>query len=194
MSEAEIRRNLWDRAANTYRRLIDTASVAWDTSTPGQASAAVPDGGITLAKLASDAYQQGSWTPVFTFATPGDLNIAFDVQDGRYHRIGNMAHVAFRIRTSTFTHTTAAGNLQISQSGGGGIPFANGGIFAMGPLRWTGITKAGYTDIAVRSAPGEAIYQLNASGSGVGAALVAAADVPSGGTVELIGSVIYRAT
>lgn len=48
---AEIHRNLWDRAANTWRRLVDTATVTWDTSTPGQASASVPDGGITLAKL-----------------------------------------------------------------------------------------------------------------------------------------------
>jgi hypothetical protein len=48
---AEINRNLWDRAANTWRRLVDTATVAWDTSTPGQAKANVPDSGVTYAKM-----------------------------------------------------------------------------------------------------------------------------------------------
>jgi hypothetical protein len=52
---AEINQNLWDRAANTWRRLVDTATVVWDTSTPGVASASVPDGAVTNAKLADMA-------------------------------------------------------------------------------------------------------------------------------------------
>lgn len=55
MSEAEIRRNLWDRAANTWRRLVDSATVAWNTSTPGVASASVPNGGIGTGQLADGA-------------------------------------------------------------------------------------------------------------------------------------------
>jgi hypothetical protein len=52
---AEINRNLWDRAANAWRRLVDTATVAWDTSTPGEVSASVPNLGIGTAQLANDS-------------------------------------------------------------------------------------------------------------------------------------------
>lgn len=52
---AEINRNLWDRAANTWRRLVDTATIAWDTSTPGVASASVVAGSIGTTQLADGA-------------------------------------------------------------------------------------------------------------------------------------------
>lgn len=51
----EINRNLWDRAANTWRRLVDTATIAWDISTPGVASASVVAGSIGTAQLADGA-------------------------------------------------------------------------------------------------------------------------------------------
>jgi hypothetical protein len=52
-------RNIWDRGANAWRRLIDTATVTWDTSTPGEARAnavfTVAPGSIGTAELADGA-------------------------------------------------------------------------------------------------------------------------------------------
>ncbi len=63
---------------------------------------------------------QGSFTPTFDFATTGDLSVAYNgTRIGYYWRIGNQ--VFFRIEVSSMvpTHTTAAGNAQIT-----GLPFA----------------------------------------------------------------------
>jgi hypothetical protein len=38
---AEINRNVWDRASNSWRRLVDSASISWSTPSPGVASASV---------------------------------------------------------------------------------------------------------------------------------------------------------
>lgn len=77
MSDAELRRNLWDRAANTWRRLVDTATVAWDTSTPGQASASVPNGSIDTDQLADDAVTADKIAPG-AIPTPDAADIAYD--------------------------------------------------------------------------------------------------------------------
>ena len=134
----------------------------------------------------------GSWTPTITFATPGDLSVAYAAsgQIGRYTRIGNLMHVTGRIVTSTFTHTTAAGALKI-----GGLPTAVTVISNFswpGALEWRGITKATYTDIVVYGVAGETNLQVGASGSGVAADDVVAADMPTGGTVVLIFDCTYR--
>lgn len=69
-----------------------------------------------------DWYAEGTWTPVLTFATPGDQNIVYagSGQIGRYTRIGDTVFLFCHINTSTFTHTTSAGNLQIT-----GCPFTS---------------------------------------------------------------------
>src|SRR3990167_5810415 len=38
-----------------------------------------------------DDYEEGTWTPVLTFATAGDLSVAYSVQVGSYVKIGNLA-------------------------------------------------------------------------------------------------------
>jgi len=95
-------------------------------------------------KLAASQYATGTWTPVLTFATPGDLSVVYSVQAGIYTAIGRIVIAPFAIVTSTFTHTTSSGNCQIT-----GLPFAIGSFGNLrGPLIWQGITKAGYTDIS----------------------------------------------
>ena len=76
-----------------------------------------------------DHYEEGTWTPTITFATPGDSTITHSTQQGRYTRIGNLVSVMFDVRLSAFTKGTASGNFLIS-----GLPFTatgastNGGI------------------------------------------------------------------
>lgn len=63
-------------------------------------------------------YEEGTWTPVVSFTTPGDLTVVHSVQQGHYVRIGNLVTFTFRLNTSTFTYTTASGAMVIS-----GLPF-----------------------------------------------------------------------
>jgi cytoskeletal protein CcmA (bactofilin family) len=65
-----------------------------------------------------DDYEEGTFTPTLTFATPGNLNVVYSVRIGQYTKIGDTVYVNLRVTTSTFTHTTASGNSTVS-----GLPF-----------------------------------------------------------------------
>lgn len=132
-----------------------------------------------------------TWTPVLTFATPGNLAVTYSVQYGEYIRHGDLVTVHFRVATSAFTHTTASGNLHLT-----GLPFTAGTQSAfnwVGASTWTGITKANYTMVTPRVPTADNKILFNASGSGQANSVVGSADVPSGGTVDFNGFVIYRA-
>lgn len=149
----------------------------------------IADAAVTNAKL---AFVTGTWTPVITFATPGDLAVTYAGQVGHYTRFGDLVVVNFAVATSAFTHTTASGQLNLT-----GLPFAShatAGQLWVGSLGfWGGITKAGYTQIAPRIDPNVSLVVFRASGSGVAPAAVDAADMPTAGSVALQGSVLYRA-
>jgi hypothetical protein len=129
-----------------------------------------------------DAYEEGTWTPSVTFATPGDLSLSgITVQGGDYLRVGKWCISQFSfIGVATFT--TASGNLLIT-----GLPFTTvtSNTVSQGGCRWSNITKAGYTDITSQPVPTSTNANFNASGSGVGRAPVTAANVTSGGTLDL---------
>jgi hypothetical protein len=131
----------------------------------------------------------GTWTPVLTFATPGNVSVTYGTQVGGYIRRGKEITFNFDVRTSAFTHTTASGNLQLT-----GLPFTSAGLNQEwhGSTIWTGITKANYTQINPRITEGVTLIIFGASGSGQTIANVTAADMPTGGTVQLIGSVTCR--
>lgn len=132
-----------------------------------------------------DDYEEGSWTPVLTFATPGDLSVAYSTQVGSYTKIGNTVFGLVNIVTSTFTHTTAAGALTVT-----GLPFTVG-TTDFGAGQWRGITKANYTDLVVVPVGATATLLFNMSGSGQVVASVAAGDTPTGGTIVLSARFAY---
>lgn len=133
------------------------------------------------------AFANGTWTPTLTFATPGDLAVTYSVRSGFYQRLHTACALGFRITTSAFTHSTASGNLQIT-----GIPYLSNAVnIVTGAVVWGGITKAGYSDIDAQIGTLVQNITLLASGSGVASANVVAADVPSGGTVQIRGSILY---
>jgi hypothetical protein len=137
-----------------------------------------------------DDYEEGTWTPTITFAVPGDLAVGYTTRYGDYEKIGRQVVVRWNIVTSSFTHTTASGNFSIT-----GLPFAatnTSGFLVPGSLTWQGITKVGYTQInAYVSASGSAMALL-ASASGANNSDVAAADMPTAGSVSLRGCLTYR--
>jgi len=130
-----------------------------------------------------------AFLPTVTFAVPGDLAVTYGTQIGRSMQKGNLCTVTFNITTSSFTFTTASGNLTIT-----GLPVISTTAIAIfeGPLAFNGITKATYTNFTCRKDSNNTQLIFQASGSGVGVAAVVAADTPSGGTLILQGTVTYE--
>lgn len=132
----------------------------------------------------------GDWTPVLTFATPGDLSVSYSDQTGKYKKIENAAGsiilATFRIITTAFTHTTAAGACRIT-----GLPVADALGNRRGILTFQGITKATYTSFVCTTITGQTYLELRAGGSGVANAIVDVADMPTGGVIQLAGTIIY---
>lgn len=132
-----------------------------------------------------------TFTPVLTFATPGDLAVGYTQQTGFYEQIGNTYFCHFVVITSSFTHTTASGACNIT-----GFPVAganSNGNTATAAVQWSGITKAGYTQISGQIPFNSTIMSFLAFGSGVGRTTVTAADMPTGGSVVLLGTVVIIA-
>jgi hypothetical protein len=137
-----------------------------------------------------DDYEEGVWTPDITFATAGDLSVAYDIQSGAYTKVGRLVTIHLTITTSTFTHSTASGELRI-----GGLPFqgAELGGFGQrgGPIAFQGITKANYTQFVINPEASTNYMRISASGSGQALTQVNAADMPTGGTVLFRGFATY---
>jgi hypothetical protein len=134
-------------------------------------------------KTGDGAFVFGWWTPSLTFATPGNLSVSYSLQRGWYQRVGNIVRLYGRLQTSAFTHTTAAGELRVS-----GFPFTSLNVTdarGQGSCRWSGVTKAGFTDVIAEVQENVSYVRFNASGSGVASTPVVAADTPTGGTIIL---------
>jgi hypothetical protein len=126
----------------------------------------------------NDHYEESTFTPTITFTTPGDLTAVYNVQTGRYTRIGDRVFYNIVISATTFTHTTASGNLRIN-----GLPYTAANVadnYASGSCSFEGYTAAGYTSVSCMSLPNNTSLELIANGSGVARKVLAAADIPSG--------------
>jgi len=65
-----------------------------------------------------DDYEEGTWTPTFSYTTPNDVSFTYASQTGSYTKVGNIVAVSFEITLSAFAKNTAAGALIVS-----GLPF-----------------------------------------------------------------------
>ncbi len=154
-----------------YRITLDTASTC------------------QIENISSSIEITGTWTPVITFATAGDLSVAYTTQLGTFRKVGNRVSLSLNLTTSTFTHTTASGNVQIT-----GIPFDVDGTFIFtGALTWSGITKANFTSMQIRSrtADGDDRFVVQACGSAQTTTPITTGDMPTGGTVIFNANVEY---
>lgn len=138
-----------------------------------------------------DDYEEGTWTPTITFAGGnGDLNVVYSSQIGRYQKVGRIVHVHLALQTSTFTHTTAAGELRIPT-----LPFASVnthqqcGVLEMGG----GITlPGGRTQVGINIGAGVSYLRIIAQGSNLGRTAIQAADMASGSTIVLFAEITYE--
>jgi hypothetical protein len=135
---------------------------------------------------ALDDYEEGTWVPTITFATPGNLSVTYATQTGRYTKIGDVVVANIDIQTSAFTHTTASGELRVS------LPFAvNASIVATSGGVFQGWTAAGYTP-SIQGDNGNAFAIPRAQGSGVNLLVLGAAHFTTGGTVRIQATLVYK--
>lgn len=178
------------------RRRLNVAISEWiagledkDAIRLDQAQITAPNGIIFPSGTFSDYVPPTSWTPVLTFATPGNLSVTYGTQVGRVTALDDVVIAHFAITTTGFTHTTASGDAEIT--GLSLISLNVTGLVSNGAMGWAGITKAGYTDVVARVPPNSSSIKMLASGSGVASSFVSAADMPTGGTVTINGTVVF---
>lgn len=138
-----------------------------------------------------DDYEEGTWTPVLTAATPGNLSVAYTTQVGRYIKIGKLVRATCFIQTSTWTHTTASGDIQIT-----GLPFAHvtsSGGDSYGAVIFNGFTKANYTQMTAAITSALSLINMIVCGTGQTNAIAAVTDFPTAGTVVLRVTISYEA-
>ena len=130
----------------------------------------------------------GVWTPAITFSNPGNLSVAYSARSASYIRTGNSVTATFEIVTSSFTYTTATGDLYVT-----GLPFVSSAEVQSfsGDLEFQGITKAGYTNYTLNIEENSSLIRIRASGSGVPILTVGTGDMPTGGSVIFRGSITY---
>jgi len=142
-----------------------------------------------------DDYEEGSWTPDITFTTMGDFSVAYSRQVGRYIKVGKTVTVWAHLVTSTFTHTTASGELRIT-----GLPFTSANNSAMettGSCETSAVTVwggAGYTQINSNIVVSTTYVRLVGSQAGVNRSSVQANDTTSGTNITVILQITYEAT
>lgn len=132
-----------------------------------------------------DDYEEGTWTPTLTFATPGDLSVVYSARTGDYTKIGRHVFVQFQIATSTFTHTTASGAAQIT-----GLPFAQSGTAPCGAVSWQGVTRAGIDSLVAILTGSTVLFRISQTASSI--ASLSATDMPTGGAVEFTVTLHYH--
>jgi hypothetical protein len=135
-----------------------------------------------------DDYEEGTWTPAITFATAGNIAVAYTAQAGTYTKIGNRVLWAARLLTSSFTHTTAAGNFRLS-----GFPFAaTSGQRGAASCIMSGYTLANYDQVAIEIQNGQNYAEFLAGGSGQSLEYLNKDHVPSAGTINIYASGQYQ--
>lgn len=184
LSEYELRYNL----ANTRWELLNPNYNGMETANGQVAFPATQNASSDANTL--DDYEEGPWTPVVTFVTPGNLSVSYATQFGVYQKVGKRVTAEFNITTSAFTHTSASGNLKLT-----GLPIAPVGTSfdSTGSMLWSGITKASYTQVAPMTNGTNTFLLFSASGSAQAISAITTTDTPTGGTVNLRGYITYEA-
>ena len=135
-------------------------------------------------------YEEGTFSATVTFATPGDLSVAYSNQAGTYTRIGNRVEVSV-ILVFTPTFTTASGALQI-----GGMPFtiaaAQDTAGVIRDITSTFTWPASRTQLVVYPNSSTTYMTIQGIGSGQNPSDISASNMTSGAAHTLRFTVSYR--
>lgn len=111
---------------------VGATSPSLTTPTLGVASAT----SIAFGSTALNSYEIGTFTPVFTVATPGDISLSYSVQLGYYQKIGTKVYYNIYIQV-TPTYTTASGGITLASLPFAGTNTAVYGVFQPGGSAFT---------------------------------------------------------
>lgn len=145
----------------------------------------------TAGVVSAETYEAGTFTPTITFATPGDLSVAYTSQVGSYVRLGNQVTIAVQI-TFAATYTTASGVFRL-----GSLPFTASGTAPNARLlaAWvTGTTPAwpaSATYLSGASQQSQTYATIVGYGSAIGAQNFTTTQIVSGTTYTLVLSGTY---
>lgn len=124
-----------------------------------------------------------SWTPVFTFATPGDLALSGVSTKGFYVRVGDLVTL-FCDYSFTVTYTTASGNATLT-----GLPIASvagqGGVVTAISLSNSVIYPVGSTYLVLSLSGSSTTLIFVALGSGAVGGALTTAHIASGSSNTL---------
>ncbi len=145
--------------------------------------------GTTPASWNSDYGGMVPWTPVFTFATLGDLTVVYTVQAGFYTKSGNMIYANFNLAfTPTFTTSasivTITGLPLISKLSTGNVSY--GSCLISAPA-----FPVGTTSIYCYNNAGTSTVLLGASGTATAAANFSVTQFTTGVARTVNGSLSY---
>jgi hypothetical protein len=147
--------------------------------------------GTGTSELLAD-YEEGTWTPVLTANTPGNLSVTYGSQVGYYTKVGRLVSLQCIISTSAFTHTTASSFVKIT-----GLPFTSANFAGLenssGISAFGGITKVGYTTFGFYVAANVDYLIGQASGSALAYDFLNITDLPSGTNKILEFTLTYNA-
>jgi hypothetical protein len=118
-----------------------------------------------------------NFTPTFTFATPGDLTVAYAIQTGIYSVVGSLVFITYTIRF-TPTYTTASGSAQFAS-----LPFtcsANGAYRLTAAISESTTWPTSSTYIYGGIPSSTSYINLNSNGSGTAAGVFSTTNLPTG--------------
>lgn len=133
-----------------------------------------------------DDYEEGTFTPSLTFATPGDLAVTYTNQLGNYTKIGNRVFIHITLSTSSFTYTTASGIFRTA-----GFPFTVNGNCFNPVAAHRGINPTGMESLDLTLIDATTYGQFLACG-GATTVDVDTGDVPSGAVLNVFTTLMYR--
>jgi len=113
--------------------------------------------------------EQGTFTPAFTFATPGDLSVSYSEQVGYFIRVGDMVIALVHI-SATPTYSTASGQILVT-----GLPFTVADPLVANTFQHGSNLQypSGVTTLVTRPVAGETAFQIFGLGQGVASPLSA---------------------
>lgn len=155
--------------------VIGTAGKGIDFSTDPSAP------GMT-SELLND-YEEGTWTPAFTFVTPGDAAFTYGTRTGHYTKIGNCVTLQFVLNITSAVVGTGSGFLLIT-----GQPFVGkSGITQSGSVSYA----SGYSvNMPTTLEISASTFYVLSQPANVAGTLLSATNVPVGGT-NLYGCITY---
>lgn len=130
----------------------------------------------------------GTFTPVFSFTTPGDSSFNYTTQIGRWSRIADHVFIYIDLQFDTNAYTTAAGTGRIT-----GIPFTPGPVDAGLALGIGGLITSAALSVHPRIVAGGTTVTLLSMSSNAAAVSFSTASFPASKTgIRLLMSGNYR--